>query len=157
MAKGGPVAELERIQKGLKKAPTQAVKAVGDAVADDVESLILLGFEDSKAPDGSAWAPLKYRQGQPLRLTSGSGLMGSITSRFSGGYVTAGTPKPYGVYHQSAEPRAVSASGDVILPRRPFLPDDGEVPAPWQSVLEASADDALDAVMQRLFGKRAPR
>lgn len=148
----GPVAALKHVQKILKKAPRDAVKAVGDALADDVESLILLGFEESKAPDGSAWAPLKSREGQPLRLTSGSGLMGSINSRFGGGYVRAGTPKPYGVYHQSSEPRAKAESGDVILPRRPFLPDDGEVPAPWQSVLEESADEALDKVMKRLLG-----
>jgi phage gpG-like protein len=129
---------LEKLAKGLKKLPRVGQREVSNELAEEMEALVLMGFEGSHDPEGKAWAPLKYRDGQPLRKTSSGGLMGSIAGRaFFGRFVRLGTPKNYAAFHNSPDPR------ESNLPRRQFLPDPGEVPDAWAATIEETADDAL--------------
>jgi phage gpG-like protein len=52
-----------------------------------------LGFKQSKAPDGSPWAKITHRTGQPLRDTGR--LQRSLTAKVQGSKITIGTNVDY--------------------------------------------------------------
>ena len=58
---------------------------------------IAVGFAESRAPDGAAWKPLKYRKGQPL-LDTGR-LRNSFATRIGDKSVVVGTNVVYARVH----------------------------------------------------------
>lgn len=91
-------AQLQQIEKVLKKMSTDNLRPfladVGRRLVQDFK----MGFRRSMAPDGSSWQGLKYREGQPLRLTRR--LQDSIDHRVQGKTVEVGTNVKYGPTHQ---------------------------------------------------------
>lgn len=100
-------------------------------------SNIRLGFKAGSSPYGQPWAPLKIRQGQPLRDTGR--LQNSITPAADATGVTIGTNVRYAAIHQfggtirpKAGPFLVFPIGggrfarkkQVTIPARPFMPLD---------------------------------
>ncbi len=119
------------------RAMTKAARgAVVDAVAAEAVSLVAIGFETSTAPDGSPWAPLKARDGRPLRDTGR--LMSSVTSaravkKTPRGF-RLGTNVAYAGYHQE---------GTRTAPARPFLPG-ASLPPAWEQAFDEAAREALE-------------
>ncbi|GLX85057.1 Mu-like prophage FluMu G protein 2 [Thalassotalea loyana] len=106
------------------------LKTIGQAMVNDFRT----GFKRGVAPDGSKWAPLKIRKGQPLRDTGR--LQQSINSQLSPAVVEVGTNVFYAPFHHHGaviKPKKpggklkFSAAGRVfflkkaVLPARPFI------------------------------------
>lgn len=138
-------ARLKALGAALKRLPRGARAAVLKATADEAEALAQLGFVESRSPKGETWAPLKYRDGQPLRLTTGAGgLQASVVGRPTGRGIRLGTTKEYAAHHQFGAPRAK-------IPQRQFLPMQGEALSDeWEGALCEAADEALALVLRRL-------
>lgn len=130
-----------------------------------------LGFRLGVDPYGEAWAPLKFRQGQPLRDTGR--LQRSITSVAGSDYVDVGTNVSYGLVHQfgatieAGKPPHISLGGyqttgspvllfrgpggktvaakKVVIPARPILPT-AKLPSSWGT-------DTVNAIRSYLGGK----
>lgn len=120
--------------------------AVGLAVGG--QRLVRRGFEQSKAPDGTPWRPLKdpkARGRKPLRKTDRLYGAASLYIVDRDGFVFAGVPwaADYGKYHQSELPRTSN------LPRRPFYPDEAGLSTGWTIVLGEAADDAARGQLPR--------
>jgi len=82
-------------------------------IAADVSTFIDDSFAGSRAPDGSAFAPLKSRVGTPLVDTGR--LRSSISARATRSGLMFGTNVTYGRPHQTGTRR---------MPQRAFLPVD---------------------------------
>lgn len=125
---------------------------------------VQLGFRSGTAPDGTRWAPLKFRSGQPLRDTGR--LRNSIDYRASRDEVIVGTNVCYAIVHQfgatiRANPRKrgrrslcgyvhkgspvlvfraeggrVIRAKQVTIPERKIFPE-GSLPARWERPLLA--------------------
>jgi hypothetical protein len=124
----------------------RAQRAVAGALAREGQQLVHRGFEESRAPSGAKWAPIKRPKGRaPLRKTGkleGAALVYTVSAD---GFVFGAVDRitAYGHYHQSEEPR-------TRLPRRPFFPDsDGQLPTGWSIVLGEGADEALAKLVPR--------
>lgn len=102
---------------------------LGRVMLTDVD----MNFKRGVSPDGTPWAPLKHRQGQPLRDTKR--LQNSMTYSASNDEVTVGTNVIYAPTHQfgaTIKPKKgkflVFKLGDktvfakqVTIPARPFI------------------------------------
>ena len=134
-----------------------AMRSIGSTLQNRVK----LGFSTGKAPDGTAWKPLKFRDGEPLR--DKNILMNSITYAETDTSVDVGTNVCYAPTHQfGATIEAGKGSGPtmcgvsrknsktlkfrvgdklffakkVTVPARPFLPTE-KLPETWgNSVLD---------------------
>lgn len=104
------------------------------------DGLILEGFDRSRAPDGTPWAPLKRRPKsrpgrRPLVKT------GSLRSWASHGAIDGSralwTMPRYGEVHQWGTREGTARQ----IPARPFLPP-GVLPAHWHARLTYEADRA---------------
>lgn len=88
---------VERDYRRLQKAIRGALYPPGiefyEQVGNRLKNMFLMGFRRSQAPDGSAWAPLKYREGKPLILTGR--LRNSISHRARPGQTEVGTNVAY--------------------------------------------------------------
>lgn len=74
--------------------PEEVYRTIGNTVVNRVRMCFRMGID----PWGSPWAPLKIRQGQPLRDTGR--LQRSITARPDSTGVTIGTNVSYAPVHQ---------------------------------------------------------
>lgn len=117
----------------------QAKRTVLDAIAAEALTQVQLGFRESRDPDGSTWAPLKSRIGQPLRKTGR--LNRSFTSRVMGQTVRVGTNVGYSRYHQH---------GTRNMPARRMLPSGSGLPKEWREPITKAANQAL----LRFWGKK---
>jgi len=130
----------------IGETPAPALDAIGRVLQTNIQ----LGFQTSTAPDGTAWEPLKIRQGQPLR--DKGHLMGSIDYQVEGNSVVVGTNRAYAPVHQFGatieakagkvlrffvEGRPVFVKR-VTIPARPFLPEE-RLPEDWGT-------DSLEAI-----------
>lgn len=108
--------------------------AVGLAL--EGQRLVRRGFDQSKAPDGSTWAPLKdprARGRRPLRKTDRLAYTATRYTVDRSGFVMTSTS--YGGFHHTGTRRMVA---------RRFYPDDvAPLPVGWEIALDAAADDAL--------------
>lgn len=96
------------------------------------------GFDDSAAPDGSAWAALRWRRGRPLVLTGK--LSKSFRKRvFAGGFAIESSV-PYAGFHQGGTRRMTA---------RRMLPREGTIPEPWRAAFER----ILDATVAKHFAQ----
>lgn len=135
--------------------PRQALNAVGRVL----KTRIQLGFTTSADPYGKSWAPLKTRQGQPLR--DKGHLMNSIDYQVEGDSVVIGTNMPYAPPHQfgavieakgakalrffvNGKPVFVGRGHKITIPAREMFPLDG-LPQDW-------SDDALQAIRDVIAG-----
>jgi len=131
------------VTAALKKleAAGQNLAPALDTVGAILQAWVLLGFNTGTAPDGSKWAPLKVRAGQPLRDTGI--LMGSITYAVDpspgAASLEVGTNIEYGKFHQLG---TKTAAGGTHIPQRAFLPIN-TLPPDW-------AADAVDAIERHL-------
>lgn len=87
-----------------------------EVIKNDILSFVDSRFAQSKSPSGVPWAPLKYRQGNPL-IDTGN-LRNSISAQIAAGtLIQVTTNVPYAGFHQS---------GTDTIPRRPFFPTKSE-------------------------------
>ncbi|TAK26717.1 MAG: hypothetical protein EPO40_19555 [Myxococcaceae bacterium] len=124
----------------------RAQRAVAGALAREGQQLVHRGFEESRAPSGAKWAPIKRPRGRaPLRKTGTLEGAALVYTFSADGFVFGAVDRltAYGHYHQSEEPR-------TRLPRRPFFPNsDGQLPTGWSIVLAEGADEALAKLLPR--------
>lgn len=151
-------AKLEAVERALRDVgKPERITAALNALGRVLVTRIQLTFRRSTAPNGTRWAPLKLRQGQPL-VDSGR-LRASITSKVQDREVVVGTNVQYARVHQfgaTIRPKRAKllrfpngAGGfafarQVTVPARPFMPigPSGQVdlPASWAaSALTAMA------------------
>lgn len=119
-----------RVQRFLRRATDKPVLLAG--IGEEVVTSTKRRFEESKAPDGTAWAAVA-RGGKPL---VDSGLTGdSIHYRVGGDSVRVGTNKVQAALHQfggtvkpkTAKVLAFTVNGEAVFARavtikaRPFL------------------------------------
>lgn len=157
-------AKLEQVERALRDtaSPAQIAYAL-NALGRSLLTRIQLTFRQSTAPNGSRWAPLKVRNGQPLRDTGR--LYASITMKREEREVVVGTNVQYARVHQFGaviRPKRGKflrfPAGDgfafarqVTVPARPFMPIDSsgqlDLPPSW-------TEGAINA-MARALGQRA--
>ena len=112
------IARLDEI--GQRARDLRPVLAVA---AEDLKTLVDDSFEQSRAPDGSPWAPLasstvaRRRQGSSKPLIDTGRLRNSINASSGPSSLKVGTNVPYAAYHQF---------GTEDIPARPFLPVVGD-------------------------------
>lgn len=100
-----------------------------DAIGAEITENVRLGFTVSEDPWGARWAPLKRRQGQPLRDTGK--LMNSINHRAQADSVVIGPADKAekALLHQFGS-RKASGRGSGV-PARPYMPiRNGQVDLP---------------------------
>lgn len=120
------MAIISQIEKSLEKPPYEEMLKENSSIVGDRTRK---NFLNSESPDGTPWAPLKYRVGMPLILT---GLM--MTQALS----AAASP-------------VISGQTAVINPDEPFynlfhLFGTRNMPArPWIGVSEETVDEMADA------------
>lgn len=153
-----------RTQIGKALARAGAAKAeVLDAIAFTVESLVREGFDASEDPYGRPWAPLKLRQGKPLRDT-GAHLLGSLSHVVAGDSARVGFGFQYAHVHQRGativpvrakrlrfQPRGFKHpifARKVTIPARPMLPENG-----WPAYWLETVREAVVAALQEAAGR----
>ena len=117
--------------------PAQSTR-VASALAEAGEGLVRAGFSAHRAPDGTAWAPLKRPRlgvGGPLLKTGALRDAASLAVVSAHGFVMT-APYPKSVHQRGYARRN--------LPARPFFPGAGRLPPVWDVVMEAAADAALE-------------
>lgn len=148
------LAELQ--QRLAQVADGKATKAVSKQIAIEAQVLVGESFQKGQAPDGSPWAPPRFRNGQPLRDTGRLGASIIVTDTGSGFEV--GTNVLYaGVHQHGAVITAKRArqlyskklgrgfGKSVKIPARPFLPVDAP-PGRWLDRFREAAEDTLEAL-----------
>lgn len=151
-----------QVQAALAQIQQQGgdLKPTFDVIGRKLKTKIQLGFRSAQSPWGQSWAPLKIRQGTPLRNT-GANLYGRLTYQIGGSsdeqFVDVGTNFKYAPVHQFGAvikpvkakmlrfmgPNGPIFAKQVRIPARPFLPitADGVLNLP-----EAWAADVLKAL-----------
>lgn len=153
----GPTVQLKGIARKL--AETSKLVTSGDmsrVLAETARDLVDEGFAESKAPDGTPWAPLSMRDGQPLRDTRR--LQSSFTYQTNARGFELGTNVEYAAIHQFggtitpkrakrlrfAGPNGAPVfASSVRIPARPMLPKTVSPNSPWGRVLKQAADDLV--------------
>lgn len=140
MAVTGDIEKLGLAAKAFRRlASGEARRVLSLVLANEALELIDEGFSTGKAPDGSAWAPLKHRSGQPLRDT-GRLQRGWFVVQATGTGFTVGNATAYAAHHQYGAPEAG-------IPARPMVPT-GKLPPAWNNAL----DEAAREFLEDLFG-----
>lgn len=153
----GDISKVRQIVAQLKKAGALAATALPHNLGAELLTQAQLGFRMSTAPDGTPWAPLKFRAGKPL-LDTGSHLYGSLhIARADPSAITLALGFAYaGVHQYGATIRAKKAKSlafkprggklmfakQVTIPARPMLPV-GTLPERWAVALVATAEEVL--------------
>lgn len=133
---GTPLDVLLRSLTAWADGSVQHDVAVG--LAQEGQRLVRRGFDQSKAPDGSAWRPLaasttRGRPRRPLRKTDRLAFTAAQYTVDRTGFVMRSTD--YGSFHHTGTRRMVA---------RRFYPDDvAPLPVGWEIRLSAAAEDAL--------------
>lgn len=131
---GDDPAELLRALTAWADGSVQHDVAV--ALAQAGQGLVRRGFDQSKAPDGSRWAPLKdprARGRRPLRKTDRLALTATLYTVDRNGFVMTSTS--YGGFHHTGTRHMVA---------RRFYPDDvAPLSVGWELTLAAAAEDAV--------------
>lgn len=137
--------------------PEPIMRAAGSVLLNRIR----LGFRHGKAPDGTPWAPLKFRQGQIL--VDSTHLRKSIKLAVSGDTATVGTNVRYAKTHQfGAVIVPVKAkllrfrnkltgawifAKKVKVPARPFMPlnpaGQPALPKPWEKAIRRAVERQL--------------
>lgn len=91
-------ADLAKIKKVMKKMTSDDMKSYMRSVGARLANDFRMGFRQSLAPDNTPWAPITYRDGQPLNDTGR--LRQSITFKLGNKAVEIGTNVDYAPVHQ---------------------------------------------------------
>lgn len=143
----GDFAKLGVLERQLKRLKRDGQRRVTAQLAAETKELVLKCFDESRAPDGTPWAPLKYRVGKPLEDTRR--LKNSISARVTGDSkfrvftrVVYAAVHNFGhrfkerIHRRSRSGRFHSRGrfGSVFgmgIPKRQFLPAGGTLPDRW--------------------------
>ncbi len=134
-----------------------------NALGRQIKTNVQLGFQTGTDPYGGQWAPLKTRQGQPLR--DKGHLMNSIDYQVEGASVEVGTNMPYARTHQfgatieaksakalrffvNGKPVFVGRGHKITIPAREMFPTEG-LPPDWA----ADSLDVIGEVLRRAWEK----
>jgi phage gpG-like protein len=160
MPSSGDFAKLEQLARNFEKLGADGRKVVAKACAAEAATLTSETFQAHKAPDGTAWAPLKLRGGEPLRDTGR--LFASLTPTLTADGFKVGTNVVYAAIQQhGGTVRAKQAKQlfskklgkgfgkAVTIPARPFLPESNKLPASWEKRLEEAAEDAVELLLKK--------
>jgi phage virion morphogenesis protein len=113
---GNGQAELAQLRGFFQRLPQVKARLLQAAAAEALTQ-VKFGFRRSEAPDGTAWAPLKHRDGMPLRDTGRLG--NSFTAKVAGDHVIVGTNVVYAPYHQfGTEGRKVDQTRFAAIDKR---------------------------------------
>jgi phage virion morphogenesis protein len=118
-------------------------------IGETVRSNIMLGFRETKSPDGINWAALKpstienRRQGSSVPLNDTGQLKASITFNASSNYVEIGTNKPYAALMNFGGTKAQFPNLWGNVPARQFMPT-SDLPASWADEILAVVNHHLD-------------
>ena len=153
----GDISKVRAIVAELKRAGALAKTALPRNLGAELLTQAQLGFRNSVAPDGTPWAPLKFRSGKPL-LDTGAHLYGSLhIARADPTAITLALGFAYAAVHQyGATIRAKKAktlafrigggkrafAKQVVIPARPMLPV-GTLPERWAQALVATAEEVM--------------
>ncbi len=136
---GDPLSKLvEALDDFAERAPARMLKGMTRAG----DSLIREGFDRSRAPDGTAWAPLarapsKKRPGRRPLVRTGNARAWASAGVIVSDTTTWSMPRYMRVHQTGTRPTTVPA-----IPARPFLPP-GVLPTHWHARLSYAADRAL--------------
>ena len=136
--------EVDAVRKKLRRTPEQLRKARHEALKiarGRLAAKIQEGFDKSRSPYGTAWAPISHRVGKPLIDT------GRLRSRISsrtinnkgGGRLTFKDRTAYGYKHQQG----------IGVRRRVFLPDERGLPEDWQAIVRSEMRKKLGDVLAK--------
>lgn len=153
-------AEVRRALQAMARRVRDTTPAMA-AVARALKAQVDLGFRGGRDPYGTPWAPLRSREGQPLRKTGR--LQRSIRARHSRDEAVVGTNLAYARVHQFGaviRPRRAKvlrfrvgkqwvSKRQVTIPARPFLPD------PERGLPEAWRRKVLAVVERHVMGGEA--
>lgn len=123
---------LQRLQGG--RVTRLAIKACAQTALELTQE----GFERAQDPYGAQWAPLRRRQGQPLRDTGR--LYASLNTSASGTSFSLGSNVAYASFHQDGTQR---------IPRRPFFPDDRGLPPGWGEEFAKAVEEVIEGEVPR--------
>ena len=130
--------DFDKLRKFIKNWDAIAKGSVQQAILRGASFEILdrvhEGFSQSHDPFGNPWADLKWRSGQPLRLTGR--LMNSFQADIKGLRLMVRTNVDYFPHHQWGAPRA-------NIPARPMLPPAGTLPPAWAEAIAEIAREEL--------------
>ena len=139
--------------------PRRALDAVGRVLKTNIQ----LGFTTGTDPYGRQWAPLKARQGQPLK--DKGHLMNSIDYQVEGDSVVVGTNMPYAPTHQfgavieaknakalrffvNGRPVFVGRGHKITIPAREMFPLEG-LPQDWSDDSQQAILDVIDGAWSK--------
>lgn len=111
-------------------------------IGETVRNNIMLGFRETKSPDGINWEALKpstianRRQGSSVPLNDTGQLKSSITFNASSDHVEIGTNKPYAALMNFGGTKAQFPNLWGDIPARPFMPTDN-LPESWADEIMA--------------------
>jgi phage gpG-like protein len=142
-------AELRKLVAKLRKVSAEGRQAVAVALQASANSLITRGFNRSQAPDGTPWAPIVHREGQPLNHN------GHLKGGWHDGPVSASgfsidNNTVYAAVHQFGHTfLRQGRNGRFFLQTvtpRPMIPTEG-LPAAWVSDFTKTATAALKRIL----------
>ena len=129
-ARADDLVELERALSQSRNILT----TISVNLAEETINLVSEGFESAADPYGSGWAPT-IRGNKPLHGPSGN-LRTSWNRLFANADGWAvGSGVAYARFHQSGTSRFVS---------RKMVPDDGDLPGPWEERFDEVTLDILE-------------
>lgn len=136
---GAPFDALVRALESFERSGPQRVLGALTRTGND---LVRETFDRSRAPDGTAWAPLaraspKKRPGRRPLVKTGNLRSWATAGVIVGDTATWGMPRYARVHQTGTKPTTVPA-----IPARPFLPP-GRLPLVWGLRLSRAADLAL--------------
>jgi len=147
----GGLAQLDVLTKRIRKIASGGggglLHDLAQAGADEALTQVHLGFRKSVDPFGNPWAPLKYRDGQPLRHT---GVMeGGFEKIVEAAKFFIRNRVFYSVFHQKgARGRVNKKTGQRGggIPARKMIPDGSDL-GTWKNDIR----DAINARLERFL------
>lgn len=138
MSLTGDFAGLAKLIDKFEKAGDPSLfDALSRALTAEAISLTQAGFAGQHSPYDEAWAPLKRRAGMILQDTGR--LRGSVTASSSRTEVRIRATAAYGAFHQYGTSR---------MPKREFLPREGELPPAWRAPFEDATTELIEALFK---------
>lgn len=131
---------LERLIQRLSIMKNQAPKAAALGAMLPLRKQVAKSFSQQKDPDGSAWAPLKYK-----KLLRGHKILEGLKDYFSfwayGPSVKVSNRKYYTTYHHT---------GTKYMARRGFLPESNKkVDEQWAKPIRVGAQKSILRLLKR--------
>lgn len=161
------VRELRDLAERFDQLKEPAAKAaLMRKLGETAQTLVVEGFAESRAPDGTKWKELKFRDGQPLsdtgRLRNSFAIASALQS--TAGSFTIGTNVEFAGVHQfgmtihwkgekqmafpDRRGGGMAFARKVVIPARPMIPT-GALPNAWAEQLGQDASDFIEGLLKR--------